>query len=174
MILRKIGKSCVEPITGFFVRLDGEDPTFEEDWVKGCIASGINAKPVSIKDALVMEPRLTRKIKSVYEVPDGAIDGFRMSWQNLESAVKYGARYKTYTEVVGIDIANGCVQGVTVRDTIKGEEYKIACDYLVNAAGPWSGKIASLAGLECTVSPSKGTLISFNQRITNHVINAHI
>lgn len=170
-ILRKIGKSCVEATTGLFVRVEGDDEAFESAWVKGCADSGIETKPLTRDEALCLEPNLSRKLVSAYEVPDGAIDGFRMSWQNLQSAARYGGRYKTYTELISVHIANSRVTGIRVRDAITKEEYDIECQVLVNAAGPWCGKVAQLAGLDVSVSPSKGTLIGFNQRITNHIVN---
>lgn len=170
-ILRRIGKSCVEATTGLFVRVEGDDPQFEAEWVKGCAESGITAKHISPEEALRLEPNLSRKLLAAYEVPDGAIDGFRMSWQNLQSAARYGGRYKTYTELIKINVESGAVKSITVRDNVTKEEYEIECQILVNAAGPWAGKVAEMAGLECSVSPSKGTLIAFNQRISNRVVN---
>lgn len=170
-ILRRIGKSCVEATTGMFVQVEGDDPDFVEPWLKGCAESGISTRELSKEEALRLEPNLSRKLKVAYEVPDGAIDGFRMSWQNLQSAARYGGRYKTYTELIKVNIENATVKSITVRDNVTKEEYDIECEILVNAAGPWAGKVAELAGLECNVSPSKGTLIAFNQRITNHVVN---
>ena len=170
-ILRRIGKSCVEATMGMFVQVEGDDPDFVQPWLDGCKASGIKTRELSKEEAFRTVPNLSRKLVCAYEVPDGAIDGFRMSWQNLESAARYGGRYKTYTEIIGIDVQDGTVRGITVRDNVTGEEYGIECDMLVNAAGPWSGKVAQLAGLDCNVSPSKGTLIAFNQRITSHIVN---
>ena len=171
MILRKIGMSCVEPIGGMFVRLDSDDADFEASWVEGCKASGIEARPLTLDEAFRMEPRLSRHIVSAYAVPDAAIDGFRMSCQNVASAVRYGGRYKTYAEVVGILQKNGELEGVRVRNRFSGEEYAIACDILVNAAGGWCEKVAEIAGLNVPVQPDKGTLIAFNQRLANHVVN---
>ena len=34
-ILRRIGKSCVEAISGMFVQVEGDDPDFVDPWVKG-------------------------------------------------------------------------------------------------------------------------------------------
>ena len=45
-----------------------------------------------------------------------------MSWQNVESAKRYGGRSLTYREVIGIEQANGELKGVKVRNTITGEE----------------------------------------------------
>ena len=171
MILRKIGKSCVEASGGMFVRLDSDDPDYEQQWVQGCKDSGIEATPITLAKAFELEPLLSKHVVSAYLVPDAAIDGFRMSWQNVDSAKRYGGRVKTYTEVVGIIKENNEVHGIKVRDYFTGEEYEIGCDILVNAAGGWAGKVAELAELEVGVQPDKGTLIAFNQRITNHVVN---
>ena len=170
-ILRRIGKSCVEATMGMFVQVEGDDPDFVQPWLDGCAASGIKTRELSKEEAWATVPDLSRKLVCAYEVRDGAIDGFRMSWQNLQSAARYGGRYKTYTEIIGINIESGAVKSISVRDNVTHEEYEIECQILVNAAGPWAGKVAQLAGLDCNVSPSKGTLIAFNQRITSHVVN---
>ena len=94
-----------------------------------------------------------------------------MSWQNVDSAKRYGGRLKTYTEVISILKDGDEVHGVKVRDVFSGEEYEIGCDILINAGGGWAGKIAEMAGLEVGVQPDKGTLLAFNQRIANHVVN---
>ena len=170
-ILRKIGKNCVEASGGMFVRLDNDDPAYEEAWVEGCQKSGIEAKPIRLDEALRLEPRLSRHVVSAYLVPDAAIDGFRMSWQNVDSAKRYGGRLMTYTEVTGIVKDGDEVHGVNVRDVFTGEESEIGCDILINASGGWAGKIAELAGLEVSVQPDKGTLLVFNQRIVSHAVN---
>ena len=172
MILRKIGRACVEPVGGMFVRLDSDDPDYEQQWVKGCAESGIEATPITMAQAFELEPLLSRKhAVSAYLVPDAAIDGFRMSWQSIESAKRYGGRYKTYTELIDVLQENGEVHGIRVRNYITGEEYEIGCDILVNATGGWAGKVAGLAGLEVGVQPDKGTLLAFNRRIVKHVVN---
>ncbi|MBQ9495998.1 MAG: FAD-dependent oxidoreductase, partial [Selenomonadaceae bacterium] len=171
-ILRKIGKSCVEPYGGMFTRLDIDDEDYEAQWVKGCKDSGIEATPITLDEAFKMEPLLSRKhVKSAYLVPDAAVDGFRMAWQVIDTAKRYGGKLKTYTETVGINSTNGELKSVRVRDAFTGEEYEIECEIAVNAAGGWASKVAALAGVKIGVQPDKGTLIAFNQRITNHIVN---
>ena len=119
-----------------FVRLDSDDPAYEKDWGKGCADSGIEATPITLEQAFDMEPLLSRKhVKSAYLVPDAAIDGFRMSWQNIDSAARYGGRFKTYAEIIGVSSTSGQLKGIHVRNNITGEIYEIACDFLINAAG---------------------------------------
>ncbi len=170
-ILRKIGQSCVEPCGGLFVRLDSDDPAYEADWVAGCQASGIDAQDISLEEAFRIEPRLSKHVVSAYLVPDAAIDGFRLAWQSVESAKRYGGRIKTYTKLSDIIVSNGTVTGIHVQNTLTGQVEEIACHILINAGGGWAGEIAQMAGLEVGVQPDKGTLLAFNQRISNHVVN---
>ena len=85
-ILRRIGKHCVEKTEGFFVRLEGDGEDYEGQWVAGCAAARIHAKRVDLKEARRLEPHLSRRAVSVFRVPDSAIDGFRLCWQNVASA----------------------------------------------------------------------------------------
>lgn len=170
-ILRKIGRHCVEQTEGFFARTHLDDEAFEGKWLEACAKVGIPTIPISVEEALRLEPNLSPKIKSVYRVPDAAIDGFRMVWQNVASARKYGGRVLTYTTVIGIEHSNNQVVGIKVRNTLTGEVSNIACDFIVSAAGSWAGEIASLAGITVNVQPDRGTLIAFNHRITSRVVN---
>lgn len=170
-ILRRIGKHCVEATESIFVRAPGDDEAFEEEWVKSCKECGIPAIPISMEEAFRLEPNLSRRLLSAYRLPGAAIDGFRMTWQNVESAKKYGGQAMTYTEVIGIEVENGAAVGVTVRDRWSGEEQKIACDFVVSAAGSFAGEVAKLAGVSVNVKPSKGTLIAFNHRICSRIVH---
>lgn len=170
-ILRRIGRHCVEATEGFFVRTAQDDEAFEEKWVRACQEVGIPAIPIAVDEALRLEPNLSPNIRAVYRVPDAAIDGFRMVWQNVRSAQKYGGQIMTYTEIIGIESRNGLIKGVKVRNVLTGQVENIACDFVVNAAGSWAGQIAELAGIEVNVKPDRGTLIAFNHRITSRVIN---
>lgn len=170
-ILRKIGKHCVEATEGFFVRLPEDDVEYEKQWVEACKKINLPAIQIDPAEAWHLEPNLTHRAQSVYRVPDAAIDGFRMAWQNIDSAKKYGGRVKTYTEVIKINSVNGKVCSVTVRDFFTKEEYNIECEFVVNAAGPWAGSIAACAGIQVHVQPDRGTLIAFNHRFTNRIIN---
>ncbi|MBB5335417.1 anaerobic glycerol-3-phosphate dehydrogenase subunit GlpA [Pectinatus brassicae] len=170
-ILRKIGKQCVEATESIFVRAPEDSEEFEAEWVKSCKECGIYAVPMSMDEAFKLEPNLSRKLLSAYRCPGAAVDGFRLLWQTVASANKYGGKAKTYTEVIGIETVNGEVAGVHVRDRWTGEEYKIACDYVISATGSFAGNVAHLAGIDVNVKPSKGTLIAFNHRICNHVVH---
>ena len=171
MILRRIGKECVEESEGFFVLTQQDDPDFEKPWVEACGRAGIKAEQVDVKEALRLEPALDPTIRSVYRVPDSSVDGFRLVWHNAMSARRYGGEMLTHHEVVAIEQEAGRVKGVRARNLMTGEEVRISCDMVVNAAGSWAAKIVELVGLEVGVQPDRGTLIAFNHRFTSRIIN---
>jgi len=170
-VLRKIAAQCVEDTEGFFVRLPEDAPAFEAQWLAACRELGLPAAPLTPAEAVSLEPNLTPRLVAAYRVPDAAIDGFRLCWQNAAAAERHGGKILTYTTVTGIEVVDGNVVGVTVRDTLNGRTQTVACDLVVNAAGSWVGQVAALAGVEVNVSPDRGTLIAFNHRFTNRIVN---
>ena len=171
MIMRRIGKQCVEETEGFFAALPEDDPDFAARWVTACKAAGIAAEAVDPEEARRLEPRLSPHVREVYRVPDSCIDGFRLVWHNALSARRYGGEVLTYHEVTAIRTEQGRVIGVDAKNRVTGETVAIDCEYIVNAAGSWSGVVARMAGLDVSVSPDKGTLIVFNHRFTSRVVN---
>lgn len=59
-ILRRIGKHCVEETEGFFVRTPEDGAEFEATWVTACDKCGIEATPISVKEARTLEPQPRR------------------------------------------------------------------------------------------------------------------
>lgn len=171
MILRKIARHAVEETEGLFVRLPEDDEQFEASWVAACAKVGIPTTPLTPAEAVRLEPQLTSRLVAAYRVPDSAIDGFRLVWQNVMSARRFGGQALTYTEVIAIEHVNNQVVGVKVRNTLTGQTSSIACDYIVNAAGSWVGQVAHLAGIDVHVQPDRGVLIAFNHRFTSRVVN---
>lgn len=171
MIVRRIGRQCVEETEGFFALTPEDDPAYVDRWVEACGQAGIEAAELSVEEALRLEPNLSPKIRRVFRVPDSCVDGFRLVLHNAMSARRHGGRMLTYHEVTAISHKNGRVCGVTALNRHTGESVEIACSFVVNAAGSWSGRIAALAGLDVAVAPDRGTLVVFNHRFTSRVVN---
>jgi FAD-dependent oxidoreductase domain-containing protein 1 len=66
--------------------------------------------------------------------------------------IRLGARY-LHDEAVALELAGPSVESVRTR---AGE--RIACRYVVNAAGPAAGDVAALAGIPLPVEPRKRTV----------------
>lgn len=172
MILKRIGKQCVELTEGYFVEMPDDDPEFTANWIAGCKKAGIETEEISLEDAFKLEPNLSRDITRVFKVPDSCIDGFRLVWHNAMSARKYGGELYTYHKVVEIITESGKVKGVKALNRVTNEIVEFGCDYVVNASGSWAGELVSAAGLsELPISPDRGTLVIFNHRFTSRVIN---
>lgn len=170
-ILRRIGRQCVEETEGFFVALPDDDPAFTARWAAGCAAAGIPAERLDPAEALRLEPNLSPKAAEVFRVPDSCIDGFRLVWHCALSARRHGGEVLPHHRVTGIRVESGAVKGVEAVNGMSGGKLVISCDFVVNAAGSWSGEVARMAGLDVGVSPDKGALIVFNHRLSSRVIN---
>lgn len=171
VVIKRIGEQCVELTEGFFALTPKDDPDYIPLWLDGCKKASIPVEELDVKDALLLEPNLSKDILRVFRVPDSCIDGFRLVLQNAISARKYGGKFHTYSKVTGINVVSGAVKGVSAINTVTGERMEFACNYVINAGGSWSGEIASLAGLEVALSPDRGALLVFNHRFVSRVIN---
>jgi glycerol-3-phosphate dehydrogenase len=68
-------------------------------------------------------------------------------------------------------MSGGAVTGAAVLDRVTGREAEIHADITVNATGPWSEKIASMAGVDVPIQPSPGVLLALRGRLCNMVLN---
>ncbi|TGE36671.1 anaerobic glycerol-3-phosphate dehydrogenase subunit A [Desulfosporosinus fructosivorans] len=170
-ILKHIAANCIEDTSGWFVYLEGDDPNYLQSWIKGCSQVGIPVKEIPLEEAFRLEPLLTRQAIRVFEVPDATVDGFKLLWANLRSAEKYGGTYRTYCKVQSLWLENGQVIGVYAQDLITGETLQVRSKIVVNAAGTWSAEIAAMSGVDIHILKNKGSLLVFNQRMFNRVIN---
>ena len=80
---------------------------------------------------------------------EGWFDGWSLFQALKRKAISLGATY-VKGAVTGIERDENSITGVTLDD---GE--RIACGVLVNAAGPWAGDVAALAGVDLPVRPRK-------------------
>ncbi|HEX3033347.1 MAG TPA: anaerobic glycerol-3-phosphate dehydrogenase subunit GlpA [Bacillota bacterium] len=170
-ILRKIAANCIEDNGGMFVQLKEDDEEYAKQFVTGCREAGIPIEELSPREIHEREPNVTSKITRGYTVPDAYIDVFQLTTANAQDAVSLGAAVKTYTEVTGIEVKNSRVQGVHYRDTLTGEEGYLKTEFVINAAGPWAAQVAAQVGIEVNLVCNRGSLVIFNNRITNGCVN---
>ncbi len=78
---------------------------------------------------------------------DGLVDPNSVVMGYIQAAQRLGVRAFTETEVRGLLIKNGRIQGV---ETSQGS---IATSIVVNAAGPWAAEIGKMAGVEIPITP---------------------
>lgn len=171
MILRKIARHCVEETEGLFLTLPEDDLEYQKKFVESCQAAGINAKVIDHKEALRMEPSANPDIIGAVQVPDGAVDPFRLTSANVIDAKLHGAKVLVYSEVTRIIKEGDTVKGVEVYNTITKQKAEYYAPITVNAGGIWGQHIAELAGTKINMFPAKGALLIFGHRVNNVVLN---
>ena len=176
--LRRIAPGSIEFNYGLFVAITEEDEQYCDTFLPACAACGIPTRVLAPKRALAMEPNLNPKLRLAVQVPDGSMDAWRLALQFFASARYNGADIRSFCEVVGLNLSSGSavgtqsrVTGVRIRDYRSREEYNLEADLVINATGAWSKRIALLAGIDISVSPSPGTMVAVKGRLTNMVIS---
>ena len=170
-ILRTIAPQAVEQNDGLFVAIDDADMAHYEQFILNCNAAGIPYRELSAVEARSMEPELSRTIKAAVQVPDATMDAWRLAMHFFASARANGADVRPFSEVVGLLAHNGAIAGVQVRDHRYHRTYVEKADVVINAAGPWAGKIAALLNIHLPMKPSPGVMVSMQPRLTGMVIN---
>lgn len=65
----------------------------------------------------------------------------RIALAYLRSAAEAGATLLNYAEVTGLDVEEGRVRGVVVRDHLEDRTVTLRAAVVLNAAGPWAGRL---------------------------------
>lgn len=112
-------------------------------------ATEVRGRELGVDDARIVDPgelarivpgmRVDDVAGGLYCPSDGHLDGHLLCAAYLARAEAAGARLRSRTRVDGLDVTD---RGAIVA--IGGE--RIACDVVVNAAGPWAGRVAAMAG----------------------------
>jgi glycerol-3-phosphate dehydrogenase len=168
-VIKRIAGYCVEDGGGMFVALPGDDPDYCEDLTVGCRQAGVGAEEISLQEAKEREPNLSPDIVAAVAVPDAAVDPFFLVWGNVESARQAGAEVRNHTPVVSMEVRDGRI----VRTVIgRGRERAVIVPELViNASGAWCGHTAALAGAHIEMQIDAGTMVVFNGRAVNGLVN---
>jgi glycerol-3-phosphate dehydrogenase len=170
-ILRRIMPDLLELNGGLFVAITEADLAFKEQFLEGCAVCSIPARDIPIKQAREIEPFLNPKALATVQVPDGVFEPFRFCLAFLATARLNGATVRTYSEVVDLVCSGKSVTGALVKDYRTGKIETMGADLIVNAAGPWAGIIAAMAGVSVPVSPTAGVMVTLDGRLNNMVLN---
>jgi glycerol-3-phosphate dehydrogenase len=87
------------------------------------------------------------------------VDAVRLVHANVDSACRAGAKVKTETDVIGFETPGGQgdpTLGVRLRRS-NNEEETVRASVVINAAGPWAGRVAALAGAHVHLRLQRGS-----------------
>jgi glycerol-3-phosphate dehydrogenase len=170
-ILRRICPGSFEENDGLFVAVTDEDMEYLEPLLKGCAETGIPTQQLTPAEAFLLEPLLNPDLKAAVRIPDATMDAMRMPLRFFATAKHGGATILPYIEVKDLIVHDRVVSGAVVYDHVTGKQGEILADIVVNATGPWSEKIAAMAGVDVPIRPSPGVLLALRGRLCNMVIN---
>ncbi len=169
-VLSRVAAPAIEPTGGLFVATPDDPPDYADGFAAACARAGVACREIEPAEALRREPALRPDLRRAFAVSDGAIDPWALIELNLRSAVHYGGEALAYHRLVGLQLANGRIVGAELADVRSGSTFRVAPRMVVNAAGPWAGRVAALAGAEVTLTLGKGALIVLDRRPVDSVV----
>jgi glycerol-3-phosphate dehydrogenase len=170
-VLKRIARHCTEATEGLFITLPEDSLEYQHDFIDACLAANIPAQPLTRAQAMALEPAVNPNLIGAVRVPDGTVDPFRLTAANMLDAREHGAIIRTGCEVMGLIRQGERVCGVTVWDRSRHTTEQLYAPVVVNAGGIWGQRIADYAELTVRMFPAKGSLLIFDHRLNQHVIN---
>lgn len=170
-ILKRIVPEGLEQNDGLFVALSDDDLSHLEPFLEGCRAITLPVEQLSPQQALALEPNLNPDLKAAVRIPDATMDAWRLPLHFFATARENGAHIHSFSEVVALHRKGDRTVGVTIQNHRTHQNAFFTGDIIINAAGPWAGKIAAMLDLPIPVRPAPGVIVSVRDRLTNMVIN---
>jgi glycerol-3-phosphate dehydrogenase len=171
VVLRRIAPACIEDTGGWFVATPADPEDYADGFQAACDVAGVPCEEAPVPDLLRREPALNPAISRAFRVPDASLEPWQLIDGNVTDARSRGAQVLAYHEVVAMRRSGGRILGVDLADVRNGSVVRVAPRFVVSAAGAWAGRVAGLAGIELAMLPGKGTMLIFNQRMTDTVVN---
>jgi sarcosine oxidase subunit beta len=112
---------------------------------------GVDVRFVTKDEIAALAPNygLDNVLGGTFGAKDGLVDPYMMVDAYFKKSRKMNIEFETETPCTGLKTSNGRVTHVV---TPKGE---IACDYVVNAAGPYAKELGNMIGVEIPIEPLK-------------------
>ena len=168
-IISKIFPKAVKLIGGFFISLPNDPEDYPEKFLKCCQIAKIPIEEIKIKEVLKNEKELNNNILRAFHVPDAIIHPTKL-FELLAADIRaYGGKILTNHQVISIK-KNKHVANVIVVGS-NGIKSNIECDGIINAAGPWSNKVAKLISQNVELQLTRGCGIFFSGQLVNKAIN---
>lgn len=168
-VLKRIAGFCIEDTGGMFVSLPGDDNAYLDRFPEACRGSGVGAEEMSIGEALCSEPNISSDICTAFRVPDASVDPFFLVWGMAESAREAGATVLTHAPVTSLHVEDGRINGAVLGGG--GRRRMVRPEVVVNASGAWCGTIAAMAGQRIDMQLDRGSMVVFNGRVVNGLVN---
>lgn len=172
MILRKIAAPLIEDNGGLFIACSPEEEAYAEQFQEACSEAGIENHRISGELARKIEPELSPSVRLAVKIPaDASFDAWRLPAAFFASAMLNGAQIRRFCNIEEIEVRGSGSYKLKIYDKLLGKKITLDADAIINAAGPWAGKIAELSGLNLEMTQGPGTMIAVKKRLCQHIIS---
>jgi glycerol-3-phosphate dehydrogenase len=169
-VVRRIAPRAVDDTGGLFVLLPGDEPSFVDGWVQGCRSAGIPLQELTPSSARRQEPMLNPGVRRAFQVPDAVCHSIVLCTSLVDAAREKGARILPFHRVDAFVRNGDRIEGVRVIEATSGAAKELRCRFIVNAAGPWAGHVAALAGVSLSLDLSRGALVAYKGRLVHSAV----
>jgi glycerol-3-phosphate dehydrogenase len=156
-ILREVAGACVRETGGYFLQLPADDPAYFDRKRAACEELGMAVETLDGDALRDRVPAANPAVERALAVPDGVVSPSRLVVATAVAAREAGATLHPRSPVDGIDVADGRVAAVDVGGRL---DATVEADAVVNAAGPWAGRLAALAGVPVPMAPTRGVMVA--------------
>jgi glycerol-3-phosphate dehydrogenase len=170
-ILRTIAPHTIEDTGGLFVSTPADPLDFPDQWYRACQELGIPSHEINITELNVREPLLNPRISRAFEVRDASLDSFDLAHSLRDNILDAGGQVMLHHRISNLSVEGNKITGAEIHDQKNGTHFHLDAEVTINAAGPWAGKVAELAGLDIPLSLGKGSMLAMAARMVNTVIN---
>jgi glycerol-3-phosphate dehydrogenase len=160
---------AVEPVGGLFVALRSDPSDYPDRFVRGCRAAAIPVEEIDPAAVMREEPYLSRDIARAFTVPDATVNPWRLVNALAADMEAHGGTVLRRHRLLSIRIENGRIKAVEVEND-EGSRH-IAVDAVINAAGPWAGRVAALADQSIALQLTKGSILVLAHRMVGRIVN---
>ncbi|HWP50847.1 MAG TPA: FAD-dependent oxidoreductase [Clostridia bacterium] len=138
---------------GMILIQNGKELAVMEKFVQKQRECGLDVTIVDQKELRRRQPHVREDIlASTYSSVDSQVDPLRLMHAFLRRSMDFGMVPLRHAPVTAIE-KTGSHWMVS-----SGNEIRVECDYVINAAGAWASQIGKLTGLEIPIEPRRGQL----------------
>ncbi|WP_049980624.1 FAD-dependent oxidoreductase [Halolamina rubra] len=166
--LREIAPAAIDDAGGLFVRLAGDDPDYFDRKLEACRDVGMAPTLLDADELRERVPGVADRVEAGFAVPDGVVSPARLVAGTAASVREHGATIHTDATVTDID-AGGSSSKRLALSVEDGPT--VTADAVVNAAGPWAGEVAAMAGAELGMRPTRGVMVAVEYPDLGPVLN---
>jgi glycerol-3-phosphate dehydrogenase len=171
-ILSKIAPHVIADTGGLFVAITKQDAEYQAELETGCKKCEVSYEALAREEANRLEPWLSQNVQAAARVGDKLVRAHDLVYCTALTASANGAKFYPYREVTEFLKAGGTdVVGVKAYNSARSRTEEFHGDVVINATGPWAGRLAQLAGVKVEVVSFAGVMGVAPARLCNHVVN---